>query len=285
MACIEEESYNNVTGWRGFCWFQLLQNTENLRYEGFFAGLRETFRWMLIVKVFTIKMEKAEKGKQEFRQKTWKKNITQEGFWKGNKKCQKDRFQQETEAFKSSLSHCSEFVKELSSVITTWMSEHLLCLPENTVWRFFQLDAAENDNAKHSIISLVPRLNLCPFCALPEKWHQFYTAFLSIMLSICLHVPLCLSEGVCFGLVAAGRGTYSHTSHRHNGGVNTHSSVVLMAAFCRRGDWIRLGADCSPHWLMLPAALQCVAALGALLLNANGTTCMGWIRTWKTHHI
>lgn len=78
----------------------------------------------------------------------------------------------------------------------------------------------------------------------------------------------------CDGSWVAGVGTGMQTNqtdttaHKH-ANTHLHTSVVLMAAFCWRGDWIRLGADCSPHWLMLPPALQCVTALP--LLNTDET--------------
>lgn len=157
--------------------------------------------------------------------------------------------------------HCEGFF--------SWMS--LLCLLFNSLHRRWQLPPRCHRSG----------LNLC----LRERWqHRFNTAFLSIMLSICFLFPLRLSEG---GFVSGrrrlpGELAHTHKSYRHNGGVNTHSSVVLMAAFCWRGDWIRPGADCSAHWLMLPAALQCVTALRVLLLNANETPSAGTIWTWTT---
>lgn len=130
--------------------------------------------------------------------------------------------------------------------------------------------------------SLQPRLNLCLSA---RKWrHQFDTALLSIILCICSLPSLSLKW-----FVSAGRETHilthTHKSYRHNGGVNTHCCVVLMVVFCWRGDWIRRGADCSVHWLMLPAVAQCVVALWDLLLNANETKHTGTVRAQTTVHI
>lgn len=125
-----------------------------------------------------------------------------------------------------------------------------------------------------------------------RKWQQqkqrLLSGFMSVLLSLVCTATTPLSILYLFpllilslqrGLFQVGGGwqrdCHTHKSYRHNSGVNTHSSVVLMAAFCCRGDWIRPGADCLAYWLMLPAVLECIVALTDPLQNASGISWMG----------
>lgn len=121
-----------------------------------------------------------------------------------------------------------------------WTS--LLAARKHTAKAFFFVSTStpstENDNTDLTVIS--PTSGKVATLIL-------HSAPLSMMLFICCLFPLCFGGG----------GKDSHKSRRRNSGVNTHS-------FCWRGDWIRPAADCSAHWLMLPAALQCVVALESL---------------------
>lgn len=120
----------------------------------------------------------------------------------------------------------------------------LFCFPYNSLHRKGQLPISHISGSTSALLTIL---------GTSRKWQpQFYSQLCSLYASSSHSVSL---KGVVSGV---GEDWHTDKSNRHNSGVNTHSSVVLMAAFCWRGDWIRLGADCSAHWLMLPAALQCV---------------------------
>lgn len=86
--------------------------------------------------------------------------------------------------------------------------------------------------------------------------------------------PLLLTHSVYLRGCVSGcrRLAFTHTNHTEVAAVQAHTPV----AFCWRDDWIRLGADSSAHWLILPAALQSVTAFRVLLLIQS-------MRHHKTH--
>lgn len=143
--------------------------------------------------------------------------------------------QEETDALKSLLSPFVRISPELSSVITTWMNEHLCCLPGNTVWRVFQLDAT----------SLFPPQLPPQKMTLSSLWPCVWTSVslvhckkvaTAILHSSPLHNALYLlplpTQSLWRGLFRAGGGwqrdsrTHTHTNHTDITAVWTHTPLL-----------------------------------------------------------
>lgn len=182
------------------------------------------------------------------------------GLWERHKKCQKRDFKRKHRSFKVLI--VTRISQELSPVITTWMNEHTVKVFVST-----SAPSIENDN---------PDCHLCgptsPLLPLQESGNPNFPQHSSPHCS--LSASSSLSKG---GLFRVG------LAHRYNSGVNTHSSVVQMAAFCWRGDWIRarcwlLGtlinaACCAPmrHGTQGPAAECQWDAMYGNNMNMNNT--------------